>query len=296
MKNAAAFFAFARERHNIYLKRVTGAPPPWTDDPILRRYKFTNVFREVDRTTVWFREHIREPLWNDPRVLFATVAFRWFNKIEVGEVLHNHFLFLNWSAEVAENRLREAFPKGPYVNGAYIIKTPDGMDKLKGVLWCIEKFRTVQDPLRKGRTVRETLVEHFPNWSLQRAWEHLREFPYLGDFMAYEVVTDLRHTYLLENAPDIMTWANPGPGACRGYGRVTGEGVDRYDRGKERDRQIVIGGMQSLLLAGGNDIYWPHAWPRWEMREVEHTLCEFDKYERARLGEGKPKQLFRGGT
>jgi len=28
---------------------------------------------------------------------------------------------------------------------------------------------------------------------------------------------------------------------------------------------------------------------------VEHTLCEFDKYERARLGEGKPKEIFRNG-
>ncbi|GAF76676.1 unnamed protein product [marine sediment metagenome] len=38
---------------------------------------------------------------------------------------------------------------------------------------------------------------------------------------------------------------------------------------------------------------WPDDWPLWEMREVEHTLCEFDKYERVRLGEGTPKQLFR---
>jgi hypothetical protein len=37
-------------------------------------------------------------------------------------------------------------------------------------------------------------------------------------------------------------------------------------------------------------------WPAWEMREVEHTLCEFDKYERARLGEGKPRGVYRHGT
>ena len=30
-----------------------------------------------------------------------------------------------------------------------------------------------------------------------------------------------------------------------------------------------------------------------EMREIEHSLCEFDKYERVRNGEGKPRGLYR---
>jgi hypothetical protein len=29
------------------------------------------------------------------------------------------------------------------------------------------------------------------------------------------------------------------------------------------------------------------------MREVEHTLCEFDKYERVRLGQGRSKRRYR---
>jgi hypothetical protein len=38
----------------------------------------------------------------------------------------------------------------------------------------------------------------------------------------------------------------------------------------------------------------PYAqWPRWEMREVEHSLCEFDKYSRVRSGEGRPRGVYR---
>lgn len=33
-----------------------------------------------------------------------------------------------------------------------------------------------------------------------------------------------------------------------------------------------------------------------ELREIEHSLCEFDKYERVRRGEGRPRQLFRRNT
>jgi ppGpp synthetase/RelA/SpoT-type nucleotidyltranferase len=29
-----------------------------------------------------------------------------------------------------------------------------------------------------------------------------------------------------------------------------------------------------------------------EMREVEHSLCEFDKYERTRLGQGRPRSKY----
>jgi hypothetical protein len=30
-------------------------------------------------------------------------------------------------------------------------------------------------------------------------------------------------------------------------------------------------------------------------REAEHTLCEYDKWVRTRLGQGRPRQKFRGG-
>ena len=81
------FFMFARERHNIYLRRQQGLPRPWTDDHILNTCRFTNVYRELDKTTVWFRERVREPLRSKPEVLLATVLFRWFNRILTGEAL-----------------------------------------------------------------------------------------------------------------------------------------------------------------------------------------------------------------
>ena len=41
------FYDWINERHAIYLARVRGDSPPWTQDPILREYKFTNPFREM---------------------------------------------------------------------------------------------------------------------------------------------------------------------------------------------------------------------------------------------------------
>ena len=55
------FFKWIADRHLIYQKRCSGVKPPWTEDTILRDYKFTNPFRENDYVTIWMREN-----WTNP--------------------------------------------------------------------------------------------------------------------------------------------------------------------------------------------------------------------------------------
>jgi hypothetical protein len=133
---------------------------------------------------------------------------------------------------------------------------------------------------------------------LQQAHEWLSRFPYFGPFHSYEIVTDLRHTALLERAPDVMLWANPGPGCRRGMNRVLGRPKKTpFERGVHWSLAAGHGEIQKymreLLAHSQNPDLWPREWPAWEMREVEHTLCEFDKYERVRLGEGRPRGVYR---
>lgn len=317
-----AFFAYARERHSTHLRRAAGLPPAsWTADPILQQYRFCNVFRELDRTTIWFRENVRDPLRSSSDVLLATVLFRWFNRIVTGEQIfcQTDLEYMPpatpWEVALATNTtlpLRRGIRgKGPYVTGSYIIKTPDGMSKLDGVLWCVEQFMLREYSMPGiGPALgwqQAASLEPDACVTMEMMWQWLRQFPYLGDFMSYEVVTDLRHTALLERATDIMTWANPGPGAMRGLNRIHGRDLNKRVLKEQACRE-----MQELLAMSQDWRYWPRpgtpvadwatswgraemtgSWPAWEMREVEHTLCEFDKYERARLGEGRPRQILR---
>lgn len=284
--NLDSFLAFARERHAIFEKRSRGASFPWTKDPILRRCKFTNVYRELDRTTVWLRHHLRDPLRDDRRVLGAVVAYRWFNRVEVAEVLHGTkpkgtCLFRKWNSEYADRRVRRAFPRGPWITGAFMMNTPTGKDKLAGVCTLVDGFFA-----REGEMYREIRGS-----SLEEAHRVLQTLPYMGSFMAYEVVTDLRFTHVLSGAPDILSWANPGPGARRGLARVQGLPVKHYHHlWRERTPEVVDGMKVALVVVNKR---WPKRWPRWEMREIEHTLCEFDKYERVRLDQGWVKGSFR---
>lgn len=302
------FFAFARERHSIYLKRQDNHSWPWTDDPILQQYKFTNVFREFDRTTEWFRQNVRDILRNQPEALLATVLFRWFNRTETGEVIFNQpNLFSNetpWETflrtgetTVMRHALRSAFPRGPYVTGAYMIRSPTGMEKLDGLLQTCRQF--YWDSKWHAKANKMLMLRDTDPMSIETFTRWLQAFPNMGPFLAYEVACDLHYTALLDRAPDIMTWANLGPGAKRGVNRInvsrnlTPRKPKDVWGGRRMPAEGYLRVMRDLLEISQDPGYWPTHWRAWDMRTVEHTLCEFDKYCRASGGEGKPKQLYR---
>lgn len=283
MKNAADFFLYCRLREHARLAKAHGGPPPWSKDPHLQQWSFCNVFREDDKVTRWFRENVRGPLQHDYRVLFATIAFRWFNWPATGELILPYLLG-RWDRRKVFSALTLAKDRGEQVfTGAYRINSPGGIDKLTAILDCLDY----------AHENRVAFVSTIDGGTLENAHAVLQDIPRIGRFMAYEIVTDLRHTYLLRGATDIHTWASAGPGCARGLGWVTHGDPLIYNYGSNADQRVMLELMRDLLAYSEHDEYWPDAWPRWEMREVEHCLCELDKYKRARLGQ-RLKRKFKG--
>jgi hypothetical protein len=54
------FFLFCHERQQIWYKRKCNKSKPWTKDTILSSKHFTNLYRELDTGTVYFRRHVLE--------------------------------------------------------------------------------------------------------------------------------------------------------------------------------------------------------------------------------------------
>ena len=278
-ENIKRFFDLARERENVRKLKEAGAPKPWSNDPVFQTEYFCNVFREDDKTTRWFRENVRDELKDNPtEALAAITAFRWFNKIETGELI-KEFLLYDWNTERAREKLKDV---RPVVTGAYIIKTPDGMNKLDGVLWCIDRF------IEKihGRDFQEILAGRA---SMEEACAQLKTSPYLGNFMAWQVCSDARQTCLLRNARDVDTWAQAGPGSTRGIGRVFYNNPDHFSYGGKNCEKEVLSLMQDLHYRSKDT-------KSWEGRplatiDVSHWLCEVDKYIRCTEG-GRMKRKY----
>ena len=107
--------------------------------------------------------------------------------------------------------------------------------------------------------------------------------------MSYEVVSDLNYTSVLDKATDRFSWANAGPGAMRGINRIHG-----YPLKKMHSQERANRFMQGILEEKYKYVDWDiidH--DDVDMRCIEHSLCEWDKYERVRLGQGKPRSKFK---
>lgn len=281
---------FMDERVCIYMRRQAYQPSPWTKDPILQRYRFCNVYREWDTVTEWVARSIRKPYAGHPALWFMLCIARQINwpetLMELMASPYGAWPNVNtWDGSRARAIMLARKKAGQQVyTGAYMLNcnwSPAYTGpRDKPAFTCHLVLQSVWDARAK--------VERELHDTLEQAHAALLPYHGWGGFMAYEVVSDLRHTRYLEDAPDIHTWAFAGPGAKRGLNRVYGREV----KATLKDAQ-ALEEMRAIhaWFAGGN---------RWrfkplEMREVEHSLCEFDKYERARLREGTPRALFRGG-
>ncbi len=278
------FLYWVKERHQIYLRRQKGQEKPWTDDEVLQSYFFTNPYRENDKTTVWFRENIRDPMRDMDEVLFATVCFRWFNWIPTGKELLNHNLLESWNRVQAEQVLQGLKKReGKVFTGAYIVNARQGPKSAPSrtkISVCCERVSAVWEDRLK-------IIKHFNHChTLEDGHQFLRQYQGLNGvgFSAYEIVCDLRYTRLLENATDTLTWSNPGSGAKRGLNRLLNrKPQEPLKNWSEQSQQLLKDARQKLK-----------GFPPLEMREIEHSLCEWDKYERARLQDGHMKRKYKG--
>lgn len=266
------------ERQRIYLKRQAGEPFPWTEDPILQHYKFCCTYREQDRVTRWIRENWREPFALDKNLWFAMALARHINWPDSLEAVGYP---KRWCPDKVVMALRKRRQAGQKVyTSAYLLgQARECQDRPEYTVY------RVLDPLFQA-TRRER-----PPWcsacKLKTAVEYLSSFYGFGSFLAYEVVTDLRHTWYLRSAHDIMSWANIGPGARRGLNRLYGRNLRQSGTQSDLLDQLLT--VMDWVVANRNaDIL-----PTIEPRDIEHSCCEMDKYIRTQDCPRNGLEIFR---
>jgi hypothetical protein len=269
------------ERHRIHQRKSAGEPPPWTGDGIMRRYRFCNVFRELDKVTVWLREEWREPYAESEHLWIALCLARQVNwpdtLAEIG------FPKRGYDARRVQRFLEARIARGEKAyTGAYMISAPSGV--FAGMGKPEYTARIVVGALWDARHEFHALFAgRQPTLEETHAW--LRKFRGWGDFMAYEVVTDLRHTRYLRDAPDINSWAVAGPGAIRGLNRLHGR---PYKAGLSQAQACAE--MRALLALSRSSL--PDFVPLLELRDIEHSLCETDKWLRVAAGQGRLRAKY----
>jgi len=291
------FLDFIWERERVRLHKEAGLPKPWTDDPILQRYKFTNLRRHHDRTSRELRECLYGPNFNEDRraILMNCALSRYFGTWEFAEAV-GWQEYDNFDFEGIKNLASERLASKKRVfTGAYVI-TNQGISA--------PKQEVVVDIFLKG--LHAATPELVRKAAVTQSWERVgREMQKLtgfggSGFMVKEVLVDTTYTGFWDKTfehptdgtfsypDDWMKWTPIGPGARRGAARVLGD--EDAKPVKEASAFDVI--ME--LLEMSNSLGSPTEIRGLCPHDIQFQLCEFDKYERVRLGQGKPRSGYPG--
>lgn len=268
---------FIEARHAIYVRRQRGEPKPWTNDGILQNYRFCNVYRELDKETQWIAQNWREPNRDDPDLWFAMLVARVVNWSPALEELDYP---VPWSPARFARVLNERSERGDKVwTGAYMITTH------KFPMPKIEYYaERVLDPAwRRREDLRPARSQ-----SLNSYHPRLMMIHGISSFLAGQVVADLKYAPVLANSPDWWTWSAPGIGSLRGMNRVLGRDL------RARISPVEFKQVMDELYLRVNDRLVPRGMSKLHAQDLQNCLCEFDKYERVRLGQGVPRNRYLG--
>lgn len=288
------YWRFAAERQAVYMRRVKGEPGPWTIDPVLRKYKFTNAYRASDRVSQYF---IRNVLYADGyssepnEIFFRTLLFKLFNKVETWERLEAAIGKLSWqnfdlrqydkvltTAMSANERLYSA----AYIIPPVRLGPQDGV-KHRGHLHLLKHAMDSDLPDR--------VVEAA---NLERVYDLLKELPSFGKFLAFQFAIDLNYSSALNHAETDFVVA--GPGALDGISKC-------FANGSEYQPEDIIEFVQSRQKIEFErlGITFESLWGRpLQLVDCQNLFCEISKYARVAhpeipgvAGRTRIKQMFR---
>lgn len=277
-ENVERLRRFIWERQNIYKLKESGMPRPWTEDKILQKYRFCNVYREQDKVTKWIAKNVRKPYQNDPDLWFAMAICRLINFPGTLAELGN---LLPWNPRYFLQTIASRKKAGLQIyNVAYIVST-NGVAQEKSQYLA----EVVLGPAWKSR---ECIRPQYMNEPLVDIHARLMEFHGFGSFIAGQIIADIKYAPQHRKAPDWWTFAASGPGSRRGLNRICGYGLS--DAWKEGVWHAELMKLLSDIVLFVEKSHMPplHA------QDLQNCLCEFDKFERVRLGQGRPKSTYPG--
>ncbi len=270
------YWYFACERQNIFWKKINGDQAPWTHDKILQEYKFCNSYRVNDRVSQYLLKNViyNGNNYNYEDMLFRIILFKLFNKESTWELLSKNFgdiLLKNFNTKEYSIILENAISNGIKIyNDAYIscANKAFGYDrKHDNHLALLDKMFNIDKMQDKIITCN----------TMQDAFNIIKGYPLIGNFMAYQLVTDINYSAFVNWKENEFTVA--GPGSLRGIkkcfidkGTMTNEDIIKYmymhqdEEFKRLNLNFKIIGNRPLQLI-----------------DCQNIFCELDKYCRQAL-------------
>lgn len=271
------YWYFAFERQNIFIKKQNGEPAPWTKDPILQQYKFCNAYRVNDRVSQYLLRNViyTSKTYSKSDMIFRIVLFKLFNKESTWEILEREIgdiTISTFSPQKYSQVLTKYSNQGIKIyNDAYIscANKAFGYDrKHDNHLALINKMFIIDH-------VDEKIIAA-P--SMECAFNYLKSYPLIGNFLAYQLITDINYSEATNFREDEFTVA--GPGSIRGVNKCF------TSKGQLSDAEIIkymYNNQEKEFKRLGYDFKYLKN-RKLQLIDIQNIFCELDKYCR----EAKP--------
>jgi hypothetical protein len=202
-------------------------------------------------------------------IVFRTLLFKFFNRVETWDLLQRQIGTLSWSAfdiDRYDHVLSKAFASGSRIySAAYVIPPP----AFGAVRKHTNHLRLLQFMMTDGVTKRLADAD-----DMAVAFAILRSYPALGDFLAFQMLIDLNYSTAL--LFDEMDYVVAGPGAKDGIRKcfgVASKGIEseiiRY-MAESQDEHFERLGLRFEGLHGRS----------LHLVDCQNLFCEVDKYAR----------------
>jgi hypothetical protein len=264
-----AYWRFASERQEMFMRRIRGDAAPWTQDPILKAHRFTNAYRASDRVSQYL---IRNVIYGGSQqaeeVFFRTILFKLFNRIDTWEALRSKLGAVTWQSFTFDKYARtlDKLLDGQRIySGAYIMPSPAYGSPRKHR----NHLRLVEHMMRDGAARKVTKAT-----SLRDIFELLRGYPSLGDFLAFQFTIDLNYSELTDFSE--MEFVVAGPGARDGIRKCFKDSAGLTDA----DIIKVMAGRagEEFDRLG---LHFQTLWGRpLQLIDCQNVFCEVSKYAR----------------
>ncbi|MHB2025082.1 MAG: nucleotide kinase domain-containing protein [Elusimicrobiota bacterium] len=264
------YWRFAVERQRVFFERTEGSLPPWTDDPVIGAYRFTNVYRASDRASQFLIRHvIYDGDQSGEEIFFRTLLFKLFNRIGTWKLLQTHLGALSWKG-FAHDRykavLDRALRAGQRIySPAYIMPCP-----AFGATRKHTNHLLLLAQMMKTGVPKEVASAR----SMRRVFEILRSLPSLGSFLAFQFAIDLNYSELTNFSE--MDFVVAGPGASSGLRKAFPNSGGLSD--EELIREVTEAAEREFQQ---RDLRFRNLWGRpLQLIDCQNLFCEIDKYTR----------------
>jgi hypothetical protein len=284
------YWRFAARRQHVYEARIAGRRGPWTSDPVLQSYRFTNCYRAADRVSQFVIHDVAYTGDQRPaELIFRILLFKLFNKIDTWRLLSAHVgtpALATFTPDQYAAILDDAFTRGQRLySAAYVMPSPAFGATRKH----LNHLRLLEHMLDDGLTDRLPAAG-----SMQEGFQLIKSYPGMGDFLAFQFLIDVNYSTALDF--DEMDFVVAGPGARDGIRKCFGP----KSAGLEREiiEYMAVGQQEHFARLGltFNGLFGRPL----QLIDCQNLFCEVDKYARVAhpdiagySGRTRIKQKFR---